>query len=274
MTVAATALACAPGLGQDEDFRSRIPAACRTLEGCLLFRDEVLRRVEACQPTGSCSEASASADDVARRIQRFQIKRAEEQATADREALDRQERIEDQEKQERLRRQWLDDAVISCARVHDDEPCRSTNAMQFDDETRAACVDRCKRVLDQRLQGDYARALDDCVSQALASSTAPAFDCHFLVADPTLEARRVECAVACKDETEKLAALRPAATSQPSAPNANAPPPAPARTASPRPAPGGGGTALLCCDGTLSPTCLCPGYQGCCSHHHGVCGCQ
>jgi hypothetical protein len=31
---------------------------------------------------------------------------------------------------------------------------------------------------------------------------------------------------------------------------------------------------LLCCDGTNSPTCLCHGnHGGCCSHHHGVCGC-
>ncbi|HLM72620.1 MAG TPA: hypothetical protein VK459_08010 [Polyangiaceae bacterium] len=31
---------------------------------------------------------------------------------------------------------------------------------------------------------------------------------------------------------------------------------------------------LLCCDGTLSPTCVCNGpRRGCCSHHKGVCGC-
>jgi len=33
--------------------------------------------------------------------------------------------------------------------------------------------------------------------------------------------------------------------------------------------------SLLCCDGTESPSCLCHAgsHQGCCSHHHGVCGC-
>lgn len=32
---------------------------------------------------------------------------------------------------------------------------------------------------------------------------------------------------------------------------------------------------LLCCDGTLSPTCSCHGsHRGCCSHHGGVCGCE
>ncbi|MDC3989151.1 hypothetical protein [Polyangium jinanense] len=43
--------------------------------------------------------------------------------------------------------------------------------------------------------------------------------------------------------------------------------PAPAPTPAPdRP--------LLCCDGTLSPTCTCDGpRRGCCSHHKGVCGC-
>jgi hypothetical protein len=32
--------------------------------------------------------------------------------------------------------------------------------------------------------------------------------------------------------------------------------------------------ALRCCDGTLSPSCVCGGsHRGCCSHHHGICGC-
>lgn len=32
---------------------------------------------------------------------------------------------------------------------------------------------------------------------------------------------------------------------------------------------------LLCCDGSMSPTCSCGGsHRGCCSHHGGVCGCR
>ena len=32
---------------------------------------------------------------------------------------------------------------------------------------------------------------------------------------------------------------------------------------------------LMCCDGSLSPSCMCRGsHQGCCSHHGGVCGCE
>jgi hypothetical protein len=32
---------------------------------------------------------------------------------------------------------------------------------------------------------------------------------------------------------------------------------------------------LLCCDGTMSPSCSCGGsHRGCCSHHGGVCGCR
>lgn len=35
------------------------------------------------------------------------------------------------------------------------------------------------------------------------------------------------------------------------------------------------GDDLLCCDGSLSPTCSCSGsHRGCCSHHGGVCGCR
>lgn len=36
-----------------------------------------------------------------------------------------------------------------------------------------------------------------------------------------------------------------------------------------------GGDSLLCCDGSLSPSCSCSGsHRGCCSHHGGVCGCR
>ncbi|KYF91870.1 hypothetical protein BE20_13485 [Sorangium cellulosum] len=33
---------------------------------------------------------------------------------------------------------------------------------------------------------------------------------------------------------------------------------------------------VQCCDGTISPSCLCgrSSYRGCCSHHGGVCGCE
>jgi hypothetical protein len=32
---------------------------------------------------------------------------------------------------------------------------------------------------------------------------------------------------------------------------------------------------LQCCDGSLSPSCICAGsHRGCCSHHGGVCGCS
>jgi hypothetical protein len=33
--------------------------------------------------------------------------------------------------------------------------------------------------------------------------------------------------------------------------------------------------SIRCCDGTLSPSCMCGGSRrGCCSHHGGVCGCE
>ena len=35
----------------------------------------------------------------------------------------------------------------------------------------------------------------------------------------------------------------------------------------------GGGGSLRCNDGTISPGCRCPGWQGCCSHHGGIAGC-
>jgi hypothetical protein len=33
--------------------------------------------------------------------------------------------------------------------------------------------------------------------------------------------------------------------------------------------------SIRCCDGSLSPSCMCGGSrQGCCSHHGGICGCE
>jgi heme exporter protein C len=33
--------------------------------------------------------------------------------------------------------------------------------------------------------------------------------------------------------------------------------------------------SVKCCDGSLSPTCVCGGkLRGCCPHHKGVCGCE
>jgi hypothetical protein len=43
----------------------------------------------------------------------------------------------------------------------------------------------------------------------------------------------------------------------------------------PAPAQDRSGSALLCCDGSQSPSCSCGGsHRGCCSHHGGVCGCS
>jgi hypothetical protein len=270
-------VACTPAFfGQEDDLRPRIPTGCRTLDTCLQLQEEAQRRLSECQPNTMgyerCTDARADADDVQRRVARFQEEIEADQRESNRKAQAREELLAQQENEERQRRQWIDEAVAGCARALNDEPCRSANATRFDDETRAACVDRCQQVIAQGLQSEYVRALDTCTSDALASPTPATFDCRFGVADATLEARRVECAEACKDETAKLAALRPS-------------PPAPAPRVTPTPAStpastprqtsgGGGGNGLLCCDGTLSPTCACPGHRGCCSHHGGVCGCQ
>jgi hypothetical protein len=279
-------LGCTPEmLGQDDGFHARIPAACKTLETCLLLRDEAQQRILDCQPNtiGSvrCGDARDDAADVDRRIQRLQAKRAEAQAKADLAAEERREKEEELEVADRNRRMWLDDAVSSCARTANDQPCRSANAGRYDEATRGACLDRCKLVIEQSLQSEYARALDDCTSQSIASSAPVAPDCHFQIADPALEARRVECAAACKDQAEKLAALRPPPAPTPAAPAARVTVSRPVPQAAPpsrrtdqASGGGGGGTGLLCCDGSLSPTCACPGHQGCCSHHGGVCGCQ
>src|SRR5580698_4697874 len=93
---AVMAMGCASGTGaEDEEFRARIPSTCRTLEHCLLLRDEAQRRTDDCAPIAAddprCADVRHDANDIDRRIRTLQAKRATEQEKADRAAEERRE---------------------------------------------------------------------------------------------------------------------------------------------------------------------------------------
>lgn len=186
-------LGCTPeALGQDDGFRARIPTACKTLESCRQLQEEARRRSVDCQPNTigyvRCDDARLDSDEIQHRIARLQETRADEQAKADAVTAERREQAEEKGEAERQRLTWLDDAVGSCARTHTDEPCRSASSARYDESTRDVCLERCKLVIEQDLQSEYARALDDCTSLALASKAPQDFDCHLEVVDVLLEA--------------------------------------------------------------------------------------
>jgi hypothetical protein len=95
--------------------------------------------------------------------------------------------------------------------------------------------------------------------------------CAFALPDgatSTLDDRQADCDKQCADAVQ---ALRPPPLAPPPPVPPAPPKPVPARTVA-APTSNGGGMAL-CCDGSPSPSCACPGHRGCCSHHGGVCGC-
>jgi hypothetical protein len=216
----------------------------------------------------------------------FGEKRREEQVTREAAAKEKAETEARQRKLEEDRRQWLTKAILQCHMMLRTDPCSALTGppipgqVEIDDDTRGQCSDQCKLAIETERESIYQRAMSDCTSRLVDASGKATADCRFEVpagATDTLEDRRVECAAKCKDQATQIVALnRPAATQAATAQTSSPPSSGSSRTRNPRPSATtrSGGTGLLCCDGSLSPTCACPGHQGCCSHHGGICGCQ
>jgi hypothetical protein len=269
--------ACGPTFwGQDDGFRAKIANGCGTEEACEELKIDARRRVASCQPNAigyvRCEDASADLQQIDEQLQQFTQRRQDREVARRRAELQATELAA-------ARQRWLAHAVERCDTSSNTDPC-NTATEGIDEDTRVECFSQCQAKFDALRQTWYERGFSDCVTRLVDSSGSEPPDCRFQHTDAQLEARRVECAASCKEEASKLFALEPTPAASPAA--ADPPPPAPAVRVQAAPAKAwspvgstkGDGTALLCCDGTLSPTCACPGHQGCCSHHHGVCGCQ
>ena len=290
LLVLSVVASCTPAmLGQDDGFREKIPTSCTTADACEELRLEAVQRTGSCQQNTvgaiRCEDAQADLADVEQRLRSLRAKEGAEMAARRRAAAEEAENERAAANAAEQRTTWVAGAVDRCRRDLVDDGCRG-RPVYVDDETQTDCFTQCRAAISRGRDVEYTRALSDCVSMIVQfGSTTP--DCRLRPAeDAELQSRRVECATECKDQASKLVALAtPAATTPATSPSPSrrTPPPVHAthapdgpvdsqpapRTAPPPSQPVG----LRCCDGSLSPTCLCPGHRGCCSHHGGVCGC-
>lgn len=268
-------IACGPSFwGQTDGFRDQIADRCKTEASCEDADLEARRRMRECKPNTigqvRCSDAQADIEEVRRRLGRFREARAED----DRQQREARRATEMQEQQrakdaaaiaakERHGAETLRAAIGACPRQMSTRPCDQIDTTSS--EVHAQCVADCTVEIGRATESVYRSALRECVDGQVDSLGRDAPDCRFRLpvgASIDLAERRDACAKECLEQAKPLVARARQA----------APPAAPARAPA-APKQSGGGTRALCCDGVPSPTCECPGHQGCCSHHGGVCGC-
>jgi hypothetical protein len=236
-------------------------------EGCREVSIEARRRLSTCRENTvgyeRCMDAGADAQEIDSRISAFASRRREADLAQRRQELEVYRQIEQEQARARALARWLDDTLQMCREQLSEEPCARPGVVA--PEERHSCVERCREAIDGAIGRSVASARSACVTRVVESRGSRPADCP----DPGLpDDRRLECATGCRDEAAKILALSAAVT----------PPVVPATThvpnqATSRSSNNASGGALRCCDGSISPTCACPGHRGCCSHHGGVCGC-
>jgi hypothetical protein len=256
-------VACAPQavLGQDDGFRAKIPTACQTREGCAALRAEAEARVSRCRSNTvgvvRCDDARDDLRDVDARIADLDAKAGA--ADSDRRRAEDQKREAQEQEEKRQAQQWLDGALGQCKTQASTDPCQGAPKVAMESGLQADCFKQCGAIAEQVKNDLFAQAVAACVTKVVDSRGKKPTDCDFGHDPPAplLEDRRDECAAKCREEASKQVKL----------------PPAPVRATHPAKGASSGQSSAKCCDGTLSPTCLCPGHKGCCDHHGGVCGC-
>jgi hypothetical protein len=256
-------VACAPQavLGQDDGFRAKIPTGCATREGCAQLRVEAEARVSQCRSNTvgvvRCDDARADLQDVDARISDLEAKAGA--ADSDRRRAEDQKREAQVQEEKRQAQQWLDGAIAQCKTQASTDPCQSAPPVAKESGAQADCFKQCGDIAEQMKNDMFARGVSACVTKVVDSRGKQPTDCDFGHDPPAslLEDRRADCAAKCREEASKQVKL----------------PPATARSTRPTQGAQAGQQSAKCCDGTLSPTCLCPGHKGCCDHHGGVCGC-
>ncbi len=241
---AAFALACGPAMwGQTDDFPERVKAGCSTLEQCETLELAAKARVRECKENTvgyiRCSDARNDLDavrELKRRIDRKHAETERAKQQADYERRDREMREQAAER-ERRREQARRDEQERQEAARREREARAAARVQ---EEHAKKVDFFRQLSVQqreaRLRECYEER-DDCDAflELLLEATEAEKDRKRLI-----------------DANERFRNRPPTAASVPSSPR-----------------------SIKCCDGTLSPTCVCGGSRrGCCSHHGGVCGCE
>lgn len=246
-------LGCSSVFLQEDGFQKKIDAGCHTLDECERLLAEAHARVERCQPNTigyvRCDDARADAKVIEAQTASYRKAKLE----AD-EAARQQQLAEERRKLEADR--LAEEARLQAERAAEEERARIERDQRADETRRLreeqAEARRASEIGYYRLMSQYRRA------EKLRECHATGGDCDEL-------ARLLVDAAEAEPDKRQLVELHERY-----------------RVAPPSPPAGSGGESrssgsgsVKCCDGTLSPSCLCGGsLRGCCSHHRGVCGCE
>lgn len=263
---ALSALGCSVVFLQTDGFPKKLDAGCKTYEQCDALVLEAKNRHDGCQPNTvgklRCEDTRADLRRAEALLEPFKRQRAEEEQARQAE----QQRAESE--------QWRKDQEDAREREHE-QRLRREREREEQQQARADAEEQREREL---AEAEVAREVAYLQKLSAAQRLTRLRDCHRdgVGPDPcqTVSERLIAAAAdeaeskALLDEHERLRHV------------AHLPKPAPrARGSGSSGASGSsessGPKALQCCDGTLSPSCVCGGSRrGCCSHHGGVCGCE
>ena len=277
---------CVVGAGTpvDDSFRARLAAGCETEHACEDLRVAAVLRRDSCsvldtrnRPRRDCTVERQDVAHADLLLRRAQEAAAATSAQEEREAAAEARRAQ-AEVVAAVAAQAVAQAKVACAADRDARiatlrsTLRAASEAQQANRQRAAYVKaHCRTVM---VDGS---ATTRCPVGAPAGTLDAAGD--VVVDRIPLDLRRAaDQAIERSDATH---------CNDLDANNPNAPElagayvefdePAPIPTARAAPSGSSSGSrdgSLRCCDETLSPSCGCSGsHRGCCSHHHGVCGC-
>jgi hypothetical protein len=269
LAVAFVTFGCGRGVFlQNDGFSERLPGECSERWECTALLEEARRREATCEPNTvgrvRCDEARADLNAVERMKQRFDEREAEKERVA----AERQ-----------LKQAELEEAERASA---EEEALREEQAMLVLEQRRVEETAREARLgfyrpmtLDLRRQRLVRCHQDGTeVRQDLGVSR----DCDTLLVDLLAVAQSdEEKQLLVRANEEAIEAVRKAkdAEQQREEASRNAPSRGTSSASYSSGSSSGGSGRLLCCDGSLSPSCTCGGSRrGCCSHHGGVCGCD
>jgi hypothetical protein len=249
VALASTPFGCSVILGKNDGFSERLEQGCGSFGECEGLRQRAEGRVAHCDSDAvdavPCAQARADLAVAAR----YANEREQRELAIGQMQLEEQHRREEdrQQAQEAAHQKQVDAEQQEALKERE---ARAQSRSAWEQETRARDLEYL-RLLGPDKRAKKVRA---CARQY------EAVDCEQLVSD-------IAEAIHDDKEAAKLAKLNETALRAAEAEESGVATAA-RQTSSSADAP------LQCCDGQPSPTCTCNGpHGGCCSHHHGVCGC-
>ncbi len=271
------AVGCGRGVFlQDDGFSDRLPNECTERWECSALLEEARRREATCETNTigrvRCDEARADLSAVERMKQRFDERDTEEaraRAERERERAEREEAERQRAEEEALREEQAMLALEQRKAEKAAEEARLSFYRPMTLDLRRQRLVRCHQDGSEVRQDlGVARDCDTLLVDLLAVAESDEEKQRLVRAnEEAIEAvRKAKEAEERREEARRNGPVRSSSSSGSSSGWSSG--------ASSGSSSGGSGR-LLCCDGTLSPSCTCGGSRrGCCSHHGGVCGCD